>query len=266
MVKFPLANPIRFYNPDSADYRDVFPNTDNYVHRVKQIEGVHPVQYYKDFLINKLVVFQVRMSDVTEANINLLKPDGTIEELSPTDITPTGWTSESVYKYSFTPTAEGIYYLKHLESEYESDYIYVQEREKFRRRLVKIEYYNSENDYGMIFNNNGELIFSCETYFTGRLKNGEPKNELSAFTSDRGNLEILRGTPIRTAVLELAEIHFTYVDSVNLIFSCDNIKINGLRYQSQEVPKVEEIEKTDLVNIVVNLSLIDNDYFVKEIS
>jgi hypothetical protein len=264
MIRVPLMNPIRFYNPNiEPDYTTYWPNPDNYIQRTKYIEGITPANYYKDFIINKEITIQLWISEVVNTTLKLYKPNGTTQILTGVDISPVGWVSETVYKYSFTPTLEGEYYLKNEETEIISDVIYVQSQLKYKKRLVYIEYQNSENDYGMVFWDELTEKFKGKTYFTGRLMWAEPKNEISAFTTDRGNVEILRSTPVRTANLELTEIHFTYIDNINMIFSCDTISVNGMNFQTVENPKIELTEKSDIVNITIQLSLIDNDYFAK---
>ena len=150
----PLMNPIRFYPVSSLpDFQDTFPFVDRMVTQEQWIEGVYPTNFYKDFLINKEIRLQFRLSGITDKKIIVTKPDGSTQILSETEITPAGWTSTDVYKYSFTPTAEGVYYFTFTEPNYKSDKIYVSSLLKFRRRLIEIAYYHSENKHGMIFYN-----------------------------------------------------------------------------------------------------------------
>lgn len=260
----PLMNPIRFYPVDSIpDFQDTFPFVDRMVTQQKWIEGVYPSNFYKDFLINKEIILQFRLSGIDDKNIIVTKPSGT-QTLTATEITPSGWTSTAVYKYSFTPTAEGVYYFTFTEPNYKSDKIYVSGLEKFRRRLVEISYYNSENDYSMIFFNGALQKYTGLTYFTGQLLPSQPENEISGYESDRGNLEKLRSTPKRISNLILTDVHISYIDVINMIFSCDNLTINGVTFQSAEAPQIEIIAKSDLVNMEIKLTQTNNDYFVIE--
>ena len=195
--------------------------------------------------------------------MSIYAPSGAITNVNPVDITPSGWVLNSVYKYTFTPDEEGIYYcVFNGDTDVLSDKFLVNSLEKFRRRLVKIEFYNSINDYGMVFWDNSTPKYTGLTYFTGQFKPGRIKNDISAFESDRGVVEKLRSTPVKLAELILTDIHYSYVYNINQIFSCDNLTINGIQYQTQDVPDVEEIEKSDLVNITINLSQVSNLFYV----
>jgi hypothetical protein len=114
----------------------------------------------------------------------------------------------------------------------------------------------------MVFWDGVTQKYSGTTYFTGQLKTGKPENNISAFKSDRGVVSKLRSTPVKLAELILTDIHYSYVYNINQIFSCDYLIVNGIQYQTNEVPEVDEIEKSDLVNITINLSQVSNLYYV----
>lgn len=257
-------NPIRFYNQaNEPDFNNIFPNNENILLRQKWIEGIYPVSFYKDHIINKELSMQFQISGLSDLSMSIYAPSGTIININPIDITPTGWVLNNVYKYTFIPDEEGVYYcLFNGDTDILSDKFIVNSIEKFRRRLIKIEFYNSKNDYGMVFWDDVTQKYSGLTYFTGQLKTGKIKNDISAFESDRGVVEKLRSTPVKLAELKLTDIHYSYVYNINQIFSCDNLTINNIQYQTQDVPEVEEIEKSDLVNITINLSQISNLFYI----
>ena len=257
-------NPIRFYNQaNEPDFTDIFPNNENIILRQKYIEGIYPVNWYKDHLIDKAVNLQFQIDGLSDLSMSVYAPSGSVINVAPTDITPLGWILNSVYKYTFTPDEEGVYYcVFNGDTDVISDKFYVASLEKFRRRLVKIDFYNSVNDYGMVFWDDITQKYSGTTYFTGQLKTGKVKNEISAFEGDRGVVSKLRSTPVKLAELILTDIHYSYVYNINQIFSCDYLVVNGIQYQTNEVPEVDEIEKSDLVNITINLSQVSNLYYV----
>ena len=57
-------NPIRFYNQaNEPDFMDIFPNNENIILRQKYIEGIYPVSWYKDHLIDKALNIQFQRID-----------------------------------------------------------------------------------------------------------------------------------------------------------------------------------------------------------
>lgn len=260
-------NPLRFYEPAQLpNFLTRFPHMDNVSIKNKWIEGIYPGSFYKDFLINKQISLQFRILDEGDESIKVYKLNsvGTYTlytTLIPIDITPDGWISEDVKRYDWTPSDEGVYYMDFENTGFVSDKFIVNLQEIFIRKLIEIVFYNSENDYGMIFFDESTQKYTGRTYFTGQLLPGAPGNELSVFPSDRGQLTKLRATPIRNAILKICDIHYAYLDNINMIFSCDNISINGIGYQNADVMEVEDIAKSDLKNITVKLSQVVNDYY-----
>jgi hypothetical protein len=239
---------------------------DNVDHRNKWIEGINPGSFYKDFLINKQISLQFRILDSGDESIKVYKLNsaGTytlFTTLIAIDITPYGWISEDVNRYDFTPSLEGVYYMDFEATGFLSDKFIVNSQEIFTRKLIEIVFYNSENDYGMIFFDESTQKYTGRTYFTGQLLPGAPGNESSVFNSDRGQITKLRATPIRNAILKICDLHYTYLDNINMIFSCDNILVNGIAYQNADVMEVEDIAKSDLKNVTVKLSQVNNDYY-----
>lgn len=258
MIKCPIINPIRFHGT-FPDYSTSFPNMDNITQRNKYIEGIEATQYYKEWLYGKALDLQFEYEEGDNFALSVYKYNQTTEAYildstsAGTIITPAGWIGNGFVNHSFT-LDEGTYYLKFSDN-YTSDVFTVINALNLKKKLVEIVYTNSENDFGAILE--GQTL---KQYFTGQLIIGTPENEISAFESDRGELVKLSATPRRNAQLNINELHYTYVDHVNLIFSCDTITINGATYQNDEIPSVEPIEGCDLVNITVKLTQTNNTY------
>lgn len=144
------------------------------------------------------------------------------------------------------------------------DYVTIQTREDMtdKRRLLEVDYQNSENDYGMIFFDGVTDKYEGKILLTGRMLDPQPANDRSVFESDRGMLELLRSTPKRIQQLKISDTHRSMVDQINHIFACDTLRVNGETYQVLENLSVEPIEGCDLVNININIQKVDNDYFI----
>lgn len=266
-ILVPDMQPIRFYKPlETPDWQTYFPNPDNITHREKWIGNLHPVNYYTDWLINKEISFQFQLTVPGTEDIEIYKIDSAgayqlYDTISPVEITPSGWVSYKVNRYDFTPTEAGVYYFYSASAGYRSDKFVVVESLKFRKRLLEIVYYNTENDYGMVFFDGVTQRYTGRAYFTGVLYPETPGNKVSAFVTDRGNLSKQRSTPVKMAMLKIVDIHYAELDRVNLILSCDRLTINGITYQNDEGPESEGIDGTDLVKITVKLSQTNYNYF-----
>ena len=106
------------------------------------------------------------------------------------------------------------------------------------------------------------MKYTGQAYFTGGLFPEAPGNEISAFTSDRGELVKLRATPQKIASLRIVDIHYSEINRINLILSCDSITINGTTYQNEEGIEIEEIPDSDLVNITAKIIQTNYNYYV----
>jgi hypothetical protein len=265
-MKCSILNPIRFY--DSAgvpNYSSSFPAIDNITQRTEWIPGIHPTNWYKEWRTGVAMYLQFEIEGTESTNLEIYKYDestgsfaelGTGSPLSGVDISPGGWATAHIYQYTFTPSSDGTYYLKFEGDTVTSDKFIVTSDSILIKQLVKIKYLNSENDFNCIFSG-GEYF---NQFLTGFISLGEPQNEISAFQSDRGNLELLQATPVRVANLIINDLHYTYVDHINLIFSCDTITVNGVTYQNSEPPTIEKIGDSDLVNVTVKLLQTNNEY------
>jgi hypothetical protein len=259
MILCPLLNPIRFYN-STPDYLSTFPNMDNVTQRTSYIDGIGAAQYYKEWLYGKQLDLQFEFQQGDNITLTAYKYNELTEayESSATssgiEITPSVWVGNKFIKHSFN-LQEGTYYFEFADG-LKSDVFVVTNSLFQRKKLIEIVYTNSENDYGCVFEDE-----SLRNYFCGQLLIGNPENEMSGFESDRGNFIKLNATPKRIATLNINDLHYTYVDHVNMLFSLDSLTINGVTYQSSEPPTIEDGEFSDLKNITVKLIQTNNTYY-----
>jgi hypothetical protein len=259
--------PLSFYKPALVpDWSTRWPNQDNVYHREKWIEGLHATSYYLDWLVNKQISLQFRVTVTTDSTLTVYKyseASGTFASyatITPTDITPTGWVSESIYRYDWTPTEEGVYYIDSSSAGIRSNRFVVHTDLKMRRRLVHVEYYNSFNDYGIVFWDGSTQRYSPRVYFTGGLFPDAPGNDISAFERDRGEIDKQRSTPTEVMLLKIADVHYSELPRINLILACDNLTVNGISFMNSEAPQPQPIEGTDLYNVICKLTRSDYEY------
>lgn len=253
-----ILNPIRFYPSDlMPDYISVFPNFDNITYGNAYFFGVNASRYcirvhvgdlYLQFLNPDNAAFELDVYKLSESNTFEV-----VDTVTSVDISPVGWVGYEIHKVTLS-LADGVYYLSN--NDYKSDIFRVTSNTRTIKDLVKIKYSNSINDFGCIFDTN-----YFEAYFMGNFKSGEPKNDIEAYNSDRGNPVKLRATPIRTATINILALHQTYKDLVEHIFSCDTIEVNGVLYENTESPQWSDIDGSDMGNITIKLVKKINDYY-----
>jgi len=269
-VYAPILNPVRFYDPTRLpDYADRWPTMDNVSAFVEWQKGIFASKFYRDFVLDQTLPLQFRFdSGVADPEIFVYKlntSDGSYaisETLVPTNVTPSGWSGANIYNYEWSPTSTGVYYLDFDGADLISDKIVVHNDPKYLSRLIKLEYYHYENKYDMLYFRNGSPVYQGLTFLQGALMAGEPSNEISAFIDDPGTVELLSATPQRSATLALYQLHYTYVDFVNLVFSNSEIFINNIQYQNQEAPTVERISGSDLVNMEIKVFQKVDNFFI----
>ena len=267
-MKSAILNPLRFRDASKApDYGTYWPHMDNITQRTMYMPGVHPnKQYYKEWLLGTTIYLQFERESTESVDLNIFKYDedlftyaeiNTGSPVTGTDISPVGWTGNPIYEFVITISIAGTYYLEFDDNTLISDKFVIISDTNLSKQLVKIKYSNTENDFGCIFT--GSHYFY--QYYTGQLILGEPQNDISGFQSDRGDLIKLQATPIRIMNLLLNDIHYTYADNINMIFSVDTIEINGISFQNSEPPTKEDIGDSDLKNFVIKLIQTNNDYY-----
>ncbi|MCK5607920.1 hypothetical protein KAR91_38930 [Candidatus Pacearchaeota archaeon] len=394
-LSIPIMNPVRFRdNSKRPDYDNTFPLPDT--QQVGQLieEGVFPGAYVQDWIKGKSIVLQLRTT-TTAPDLIIAKPSGTYATVAGVDITPSAWTGDDVYKYTYTPDFTGLFNMFFEDTNFTSDYLYcwadsaiyrsnfiagvdgwsidtdgstntvlsnsndqlsisivnvgtpvtrpimafgvdasfasrdwilkikanlgviagyetdsgfvpfvitldgteqiiygngvaggneiklyfdstdapdavlvdyvtVESRENLidKRRLVEVDFQNTENDYGMVFFDGVTDKYEGKILLTGRMLDPQPANDRSVFESDRAALELLRSTPKKIYSLKITDVHRAMADQINHIFACDTLTINGEVYQVPENLDVEPIEQSDLININVNIQQVTNDYFI----
>ncbi len=258
-------NPIRFYRPAEApNYSGFFPRFDNTTQRQQYRRGEYPASWYKGFAENKTISFQMGILGTITETIDVYKyEDGVasiVDTLSPIDITPTGWVAEPQRKYDFLPVETGVYYFDFVEGGLRSDEFVITDDLKFLTGFVQVEFENSRNDFGMIFDDNGTNVYRGLTYYTGTSIMAAPESNRDVFTTDSLTNINLR---VRNAMVEeliLSDIHRDYIQNINDVFSCDILHVNGVRFSTPEGIEVDRKDTSDMYDVTINLVKYSEQY------
>lgn len=201
------------------------------------------------FKVNEAIIFQFQSDTVS--------PDVYVNDtsLTPSNITPAGWSGEGTYVYqvSYTPASTG--YIQFLIQEggffYESEKLNIVDSND---GILKIEYKNSENDYGYVGTS------TLTSYQWGEMADAQPENEVDSFQNDRGNQTILRATPIEAYQATFYYCDLDTVNRLNMIFSCDDVKVNDFPCEVNEVINPERFDTSDMFTVTITLYRKDDDY------
>ena len=271
-AEFPIMQPVRFYNyNDLLDWATKWPNLDNIINDTQYFEGLYPGKYFADWVQGKEMSIQARVSVEGNEDLVIYKWNSltriynSYDIIEPTEITPLGWISDKVNRYNYTFTEIGVYYIESSTAGYRSSKFVVHSELKYKKRLIQIEYYNKENDHGMVFFDEETQKYSGRTYVTGRFAPIQPINEISAFRSDRINVRKIRTSTARTTNLLLTDLHWTENDRINEIFSCDRLTINGMTFQSEDVQDISQKENSDLIDITIKIVQTNYNYMVNKL-
>lgn len=263
-MKFPQINPIRFRVKgwfDDFETKQI--TVDQYAIGATVYTGVHPINYVPKFPRYTAVPFQVTTNvDIGDMSASLVDSDGNKTTILLTDITPTTWSGDSIYKGNIYVTSDGSYSVEIVDDIYEETaYSDTFQIGSLNNDDIEIKYYNSENDFNTIFYDGTSLNFQSSVYLQGQMIDVDLSQDISSYETDRGEIQKLRSTPVVNYDLKLYNINIAYSKMVNLIFSCDNLEINGIEFDNSEAPSVERIEDSDLCNITVKVRQKNYDYF-----
>jgi hypothetical protein len=269
--KIPYCNPIRFRpysNRITGLIDDDMPRVDKMANQVQYYKGKYPIPYYTSiWKINEEIQIQIHSDDISAIpqDIFLYTPSG-ILTIADIDITPTGWVGDNVYIYKYTPTVEGEYYFKTVYSDnvdWISDVFTVRENEE---DLVEIKYSDSENGYnGLFYDSDGNQLWSPKTYFTGIVMPTKANVKYTIYTNEYETPTKTRATSQKAIKVDLTDITTNYYSQLTDITSCDTIEVNGQPVQNIEPFDSDEFEKSDGMDVSMDMIKIESDNYVKNL-
>jgi hypothetical protein len=271
-VKIPLLNPIRFYRDrGEIDYDNYFPTSDLMRIGTQYQRGIYPVDYRPELILGKTMTCQVTLVlPISTFRIQVFRNGVEIPlAIFPVNVTPTGWDStEIIYNFSYTPTETGDYYyylsvvgsgISNTDTWYYSDTFKVIDELEEKKGIVEINYFDSKNRYGGVFDNGTENIWSPTAYYTGNILSATPEDENSVFEAEEGPI-VSQSAPKRVYILNITDINMNYRDVIKQQSVCNNYIVNGSKYAALDF-STEPAEKSDIINISIKLTLQENDYY-----
>lgn len=257
MISIPITNPIRFQEISTViDYSDVMPTSDNMRLGIEYQRGVFPVNFNPIFLKSKEISIEFYSSTLldTAGLVKVMAPDG-LENPTVTNITNPSWVGDYVYKASYEPIIDGEHYFI-INSEYVSDKFLVRSA---KNDCVKMQWYDNQNRYGAYYTDGVDYEWQPIAYYNGVLLVDKPEDDQSVYDQANGNTTTLQADPKRIRKLIITDIDVNYIDVIKLQVVCSNLYVNGLRFAATDFD-VSLIDKSNICNITIKLTLKDNDY------
>jgi hypothetical protein len=266
--EIPRVNPLRLWplNSGVIDYDTVMPRFDLMSRGEKYQPHENPVNVYPDWVVNQTLYFQIHASHQSlpsEVSCQLIKDDGVIINCTVTLITPVGWVGYPVFQISTTPLTSGLYYLyarvlQTFPNNYikylvlRSDTFYVNENLSTSKKLVELQFKNSVNNMGMVWNR------YYKAYYTAIFKESDGEQENSVFKVDSGT-NMLNSKDYGGIDVTFTDIQKRYKRTIEKQLRCDSILFNGMECICEANPTSEDTENADVININARLTFKNSD-------
>lgn len=262
----PYMNPLRFHKSTvNIDYDTHLPTSDLMELRTNYQRGIYAQKsIYPDWSLNKEISIEFFEPDAI-IGVSIQNVDtGQNYPMTDTDITPSGWVGDNILLFKYTPTIAGYYQIKIISDTYGvvlSNIFLVKDWSE-TKDLIRVEFYDSQNSNGGFFYNETTLLWSPAAYYTGFIKEGATEYDKKLYNDQPNNTTVLKNTPKLIDTLTITDVHSTYYRNISYQFSCDTVFVNGTQYAIEEIGEPNPIdEKSDLVNIIIKLSLNTNNGF-----
>jgi len=272
MIYFSELNPVKFVkvvdnDTVKIDYINFFPSPDSFL-STQAMKGIFALKYRQKFIKDVEIVFQVQYNDLDSISVNAYIGNF-CTPLAPTDITPAGWSglTNKVYSFAFTPDKVGEMHFELIDNT--NTIVYISERYDVEESLegyYKVQYFNNSNDLGAVFfdSTGNTQTFEGVIYLEMFMK-PVLSGELDTYQDDKGSFSTLRPTPIKCFDLKINRVSDYMVQKLGLIFSCDNIRINGVQYSPVEKPESEPAgDFGNNNNVSLTIAQVDWNYLQDE--
>ena len=277
-VKIPKLNPMKWLKAEFG-VEDYFTNS--------IIDFEHPAEYLNPFQIGDPLNAQMafNMNFVSKYAIQLIDCNDNVKA---TASAVTMWTDSSNYRYVHfnlvsTGLSEGIRYML-LTVTLTTGQIqhYITEPidlKTTQENTVYLDYSNSVNDFGMIFQSPNISALSRvrpstvkkKPIYRLRVKGGywsggfQPASDDIVYTNQSWDFQTVSSIPYVVRTLTIGDAigvpNYIY-DIVNRIFACNYVEVNDVQVNKIEGAKLEvaRMDRTALCSMTIDIAKADNEY------
>lgn len=269
-VDIPKINPIRLIPESRAiDYVNILPRLDLMTQRVNYQKGENAFQHvYFDWLINYEIKFQVAIQNTLDAapNAEIYSDyDETFYPMTVTRLTGESYEAYPIYQITYTPVNPGFHSIAvygkvgnigsagDTDMYFIGDEIYVSDDNAEEKQLIKLEFRNTYNRFGLKFDSS---YFT--SFFAGLIDHGDTETENTIFQEDDGS-NLTQSKSYGGIKVTLATVHRTQLRLLEKICQCDDLKVNDISVICKGGIEKTPTDKSDIFNVTVIFTYTDND-------
>lgn len=235
-TNIPLLSPFKFYKTDTAT---VHFDGNYFENNIKPFE--RKICYFQKWQIADTTLLQIT-STIAPSPLNIYKNGVSVKTIAFANV---GTVALGVMVFEalvdFATIADGIYYLGVSGALMSNSFAYLSEPIHLKAthaNTMLFTVYNSYNDFDVVFTTNYKLSFRCEA----GIMDFNPERERASFTDEVHDIKTLSATPYRQYKLFIGDavgVAPWVIDTLNRIFCCNHVEIDGLQYETTEGAKWE---------------------------
>lgn len=237
---FPFTNPIRFRDVTNT----AIPRTINNVAIDEPFNGMDAPAFMPIHINGTAMIFEVFHTLGQGESLPTCYAEnslGILTTVNPTQLSITGYTGQTVWLFSYTPSVSGYDRFRFRFGKYYSDWFEIVTSDS---TVSTLSYTHVDNTIGGIFVHDGGSITQTISFraainqFTG--------NTFAVYESDRAGFITNRATPITGFNLKIEAIHCAYLRTFEHVFSCSSKTLNGQAITTKAAVKASQLGRSTL--------------------
>jgi hypothetical protein len=257
MIIFPVINPATFYQLRNWDFNSSFPSEENLPSCISDY-NVGKVLYIQPWARGTQLQIQILQDRLDNVNVYAIV-EGNRVPLAGVDVTPVNWAGDGNYAvvYNYTPGIKGyMHFLVEEEvltgkiEKHRSHPLDIRDKLKECKKVV---YHKRDNTLNAVFVRDNVRVFAPVIFLEATAVKPLIGGSYSTSKSPYGVIRMLRGTPSSGKLYEIHNIPLAVVEKIATIFTCEDITINGIYYQSEQPPEVNHISGSNASTVTVEI-------------